>query len=257
MILLLGGTSESRILATKLKELSLDVILSTATEYGEILAANRFDGKIIHGAMDEQSMRAFCHINQIKVIVDATHPFAQIVSKTAMDVSHSLDLEYLRFERPSSHVIEEVNDNSVHIFNNFIEACSWLNTTKGNILVTTGSKDVGIIVDSIHQKERLFVRFLPVSEQILKMEKLGLKPNQLIAMQGPFSLEMNKAMIRAVNATALLTKESGPQGYVDEKILAAKECGIEVGIIKRSQIKYPNLFSDIDLLVRYMQSSCL
>jgi precorrin-6A/cobalt-precorrin-6A reductase len=253
MILLLGGTSDSIVLAKTLCHNGFELILSTATPYGETLATQEFDGTIIQGAMDEVAMVTFCQRNQITSLIDATHPFARIASETAMAVSQLLHIEYIRYERPSSEVMNQVATNQfLHVFDTFEKACQWLNTTSGNILVTTGSKDAAFIVDHIDQRERLYFRFLPLVEQVTKMEKLGLKANQLMAMQGPFSLEMNKAMIHHISATIILTKESGLQGHVDEKIEAAKECGAMVALIRRPSLEYTTLFSDIDLLVTYM-----
>lgn len=255
MILLLGGTSDSLMLARSLKDNGFELILSTATPYGETLAIQGFEGTVIQGTMDEIAMANFCQNNQITHLIDGTHPFARIASQTAMAVSQSLNIKYIRYERPSSEVMSQeanVTQENLHLFDSFEAACQWLNTTSGNILVTTGSKDASFIVNQIDQKERLYFRFLPVSEQVVKMEALGLNANQFLAMQGPFSVEMNIAMIHHIGASIILTKESGLQGHVDEKIKAAKECGTWVALIRRPLMDYTTVFSDIDELVTYM-----
>jgi precorrin-6A/cobalt-precorrin-6A reductase len=257
MILLLGGTSDSVEVASELKRQGLDLILSTATEYGESVAAQGFDGKIVAGAMDVVQMKDFCEKQTITSIVDATHPFARCVSETAMEVSNALSIPYVRYERPESMFENKDNSDSegeaTHFFANFEEACSWMNTQEGNILITTGSKDAETIYRHIHNKDRLYFRLLPLSTQLIKMEDLGLKARQIIAMQGPFSIDMNVAMIRQLKATILVSKESGKQGHVEEKLEATRICGIKFVVIERPVMNYPIFFSNVEALMEHVK----
>ena len=80
-------------------------------------------------------------------------------------------------------------------------------------------------------KDRLFVRVLPGLESLSLCEKNGICGKQIIAMQGPFSLEMNRALIRQFDIKYLVTKESGRTGGFLEKIKAAEAEGITACVI--------------------------
>lgn len=255
MILLLGGTSEGTSIAQKLYEAQKPIVLSTATEYGERIARQGYQGDIIHGKLDLAALKAFCQLREIKRIVDATHPYAKIVSENAILVSRELNISYYRYERPESEVHKAAEEKVEDIIfcDSYSVAGQWVNVHEGNILVTTGSKEIEKLTEVIENKERIFVRLLPVSEQLLKMEALGFLPNQMMALQGPFSVEMNVAMLNKIKAKFLITKESGAAGKTDEKIEAAIRCGVQVIVIRRPIMAYPNIFESIEQLIEQIR----
>lgn len=252
MILILGGTSDSILLANRLFEASRDIILSTATEYGNEIASSSFSGKTTCGRMDEEALRDFCIDHRIHTIVDATHPYASIISENAIKVSTLLNLSYLRYERRAS-ISQQEADEDVVICEDYEDAGRIANEREGNIFIATGSQRVERILQEIEEKSRVYVRVLPRSEQLLKLEALDLKPEQIIAMKGPFSLEMNQLMLREKKARILITKDSGAVGNTKEKIFAAKELNIQVILIQRPKIIYPNIFDSIDDIVHYLR----
>ncbi len=249
MILILGGTTESICFASILETNGITAIVSTASAYGQFLAETGFSGQVISGKRDLEQFIELCRAYNIEGVADMSHPYAVEVSKNGIAVAQTLGIPYFRFERPrSSQQGVDGNDPLVY-FDDYKEACIWLNSKVGNILVTTGSKSVETWVGDITDVSRLHIRFLPVSEQILKMESLGLKPHQMLAMKGPFSREMNEAMLRHIDAKFLITKESGDNGMVDEKIMAAQKLGVTVLIIRRPPMDYPNKYETMDSLL--------
>ncbi|MBC7959133.1 MAG: precorrin-6A reductase [Vallitaleaceae bacterium] len=254
MMLVLGGTSDGVLIAQKLYEAKKAIVLSTATEYGERIAGLGYEGEIVHGKMDVEALSAFCVERKIERIVDATHPFAKIVSETAIQVCKALNLHYDRYERPESEILmTEASTGDILFFDSYEAAGKFVNTREGNILVTTGSKEIEKLTEVIENKARIFVRFLPVSEQLLKMEALGFLPNQMMLLQGPFSVEMNKAMLEKIQAKFLITKESGASGKTDEKIEAARSCGVKSIVIRRPYVAYPNVFKSIEALLEELK----
>jgi precorrin-2 dehydrogenase/sirohydrochlorin ferrochelatase/precorrin-6A/cobalt-precorrin-6A reductase len=113
------------------------------------------------------------------------------------------------------------------------EACEYLNKTRGNVLITTGSKELEPykLVDGY--QERLFFRFLPTIEALNECKRLQIKASNIICMQGPFSVNINKAMLEQINAEYLVTKETGQTGGFIEKLEAAKHQGVKVILIGR------------------------
>jgi cobalt-precorrin 5A hydrolase len=249
MILLLGGTTESIHIARVLLNHRLPFVLSVATDYGQKIAKEQINAPMVYGTMDEEQMGAFCKERGITTIVDATHPYASLVSQYAMKAANALGIVYHRYER------KHLDSQEALLFESYEEMAEWLNKQEGNILVTTGSKEVQKLTKEIKEIRRLFVRLLPVSSQIQKMEELGLLPKQLLAMQGPFDLEMNEAMLKSTQAKYLITKESGEVGKVEEKLIAAKNKGVQVLMLKRPVLEYPSMFSTIDELVKTLEAS--
>ncbi len=79
---------------------------------------------------------------------------------------------------------------------------------------------------------------------------IGLSPRNILAIQGPFSKEMNKVMIKDYNIQFLVTKASGRAGGFKEKIDAALESDIKVLVLRRPDIIYPNKYKTISAIIR-------
>ena len=90
-ILIFAGTTEGRQLAEYAVKKGIPCIVSAATEYGEELLENdlqlqkeknkKAELRVIHGRMDQQEMEAFFEKEQVGLVIDATHPFAVIVTE--------------------------------------------------------------------------------------------------------------------------------------------------------------------------------
>jgi len=253
MILLLGGTGDSVKLAQRLFKFTHQIILSTATDYGENLARQSFKGLVISGQMDYEALKQFCQMHSILHIVDATHPYAQIISENAMKVCTDIQISYFRYERPSSRETRIDNGNVIYC-KDYETAGKIVDSVEGNVLITTGSRQIEKLVEEVKDIKRLYARVLPKSEHLIKLENLHFLPDQIIAMKGPFSLEMNKLMLAQINAKYVITKESGVQGNTDEKLQAAEELEIQVIIIKRPEIEYPIVCSTMDEIVNLIKS---
>ena len=114
------------------------------------------------------------------------------------------------------------------------EAARLVAERAGNVLLTTGSNDLGVYVEAMGDyAERLYVRVLPVTKSLAKAEGLGIPASHVIAMQGPFSKELNSALIHEFGIETLVTKASGKAGGFWEKVEAARECGIDLVVISR------------------------
>ena len=81
----------------------------------------------------------------------------------------------------------------------------------------------------------MFPRVLPLTQSILSCEEAGVPHRNIIAIQGPFSEELNKAVINEFEINVMITKDSGATGGFPEKIHAARDCGIPVIVITRPE----------------------
>ena len=239
-IVIFSGTTEGRMLAQTLSENGIHCIVSVATEYGEIVMPE-MDGVTVHkGRMDLEEMQKFITQSEVAAVVDATHPFATAVSENIRESLKNTEIPYIRLQRETSDIalnkdtIQE-NHSDVILCSDATECADFLSFTDGNILLTTGSKDLATYSRKEALKDRLFVRVLPGLESLSLCEKNGICGKQIIAMQGPFSTEMNTLFLRQTKAEWLLTKDSGRAGGFQEKVEAARENGTRVVVIRRPE----------------------
>ena len=245
MILVLGGTSDSIEICNLLNEKKVDYIVSVTTSYGEDLA-KKCSNKIILKKMTIEDMVDFINENSITKIIDATHPYAVEVSTNAIKASKITNIKYLRFERES--LIKNVDYENKYIVNDINEACEVANKIGHNIFIGTGSKNLYIYKEKIKNKN-LIPRVLPTSEVLISCEELGFNADNIIAMKGPFSVEMNESTYKQYNIDLVITKESGATGGFLEKIQACENLNIPVIIIRRKEMNYPNTIGKIQNLI--------
>lgn len=227
-ILIFAGTTEGRKLSESLALSGIYHTLCVATEYGEIVLKENPFMTVHRGRMGEEQIREFIRNGKYEAVVDATHPYADIVTKNIMSAMEGMDLPYLRLKRELKDLQKE--ENVIYFETN--EACAKaLEETQGNILLTVGSKELEKYCISEEVKSRLFVRVLPAVESLALCMEQGIKGKQIIAMQGPFTTEMNEATIRQYGISCLVTKQSGTSGGYYEKLAAAKKAGIPVFVI--------------------------
>lgn len=228
-----GGTSEGRQLAEELAKAHVATTVSVATEYGEQLLASSEYIRVHTGRMDETQMKQFLKEEQPELVIDATHPYASVVSQTVNAVCLDLGMKVVRLAREansSEDVIE--NYEKVHFVDCAKQAGEVARLMEGSVFVSTGSKELQELAGEMDDKDRLVVRVLPSKESLACCEKAGMKAGQLIGMQGPFSAELNAAMFREKHAKILITKASGIQGGYREKLQAAVDCGMDIIIIR-------------------------
>ena len=222
---LFAGTTEGRRLADLLHG-EYDLTVCVATEYGEILLDGIPEITVRPGRMDEAEMEAFFREGGFDLIVDATHPYADLVTENIRIAAEKTSLPLLRVLRES-----EPASGRIRYAASAEEAADFLASHEGNILLTTGSKDLPAYAGL--DKDRLWVRVLPAAASLESCAAIGLAPSHILAVQGPFSKEMNLAMLKMCGARFMVTKDSGRTGGFLEKLEAAAEAGVRTVIIGR------------------------
>lgn len=219
--LVFAGTSEGRQLAEFFQKNQIPALFCVATAYGEELLEQTEEIRVHTGRMDEIQMQA-CILELMKTglqaVIDATHPHAVDVTENLKRACEAAGARYIRLLRKPLDL--SVYDHIVTV-KSCQEAADWLETQQGNIFLTTGLKELPEIAAQITDKKRLYARVLPQAEAFAVAEGIGLQKKQLICMQGPFSRELNAAMLRETKANFLVTKESGAAGGFADKVQAA------------------------------------
>ena len=231
----------------------LDIILyvSVATDYGASLIEAQTNLHVMVERMDLAAMRNFITVNKPDCVIDATHPYATIVTSTVQKACEETGCEYLRLVRPAA----EEHKNCI-IVQDFNEAVELLSHTEGNIFLTTGSKTLQEFTSVPDYKERIALRVLPMLDSLSKALELGYKPANIICMQGPFSELLNIEMMKRYNSRYLVTKDSGSVGGFEEKAQAAAKAGAKLIVIARNGEELGTGYSEIVKLLKGRYGSC-
>ncbi|KJS87906.1 MAG: hypothetical protein JM58_02735 [Peptococcaceae bacterium BICA1-8] len=237
MILLLGGTLESRQLAEVINAHNYSFIISTTSEYGGCLAKEVCEN-VNNLPLEQDALENFCMEKNIKIIIDATHPYAKNISDCAINISKNNNIKYLRYERQG--LIDFNNNPYVHLVASYMEASLLASQLGNKILLTTGSRKLEIFHELIKTKE-VYARILPDINSLKKCLDLGLLPRNIIAMQGPFTKEFNKTLFIEKGIEVVITKNSGDIGGVDTKLEACSELKIPLIIIDKPSVEYPRV----------------
>ncbi len=228
-IVLFAGTTEGRQIAEALKRKNISLHVSVATEYGETLIESADNIHVQHGRKDRAEIAAMITETGAELVIDATHPYAADVTKTLRELCKELGTEYIRVLRAEDHTDTEgcvfVADTD--------EAVAYLNSVQGNVLLTVGSKELPHYTKVSDYQERIYARILSLPDGVKQAADLGIAGRHLICMQGPFSEELNIAMLHSTEARCLVTKDTGAAGGFPEKIRAAKACGVTPLVIRR------------------------
>lgn len=200
-----------------------------------------------------------CQLSASLLVIDATHPYAAVVSENILTACAAAGVRCIRVEREDSGAEEHGTESAqkalperestgedgkasasegaaFHWVESIEEAAAWLageSAQRPNILITTGSKELTPYTQIPDFAARCYVRALPAVEALEKCQALGFRRDHLILMQGPFSEEMNVAQLRYADAGYLVTKASGETGGFPEKCEAALALGVEVVCIGR------------------------
>lgn len=239
-IWIIGGTSEGRGLVKELAQLDIEIYVSVATTYGAGLIEQHGNVKVLPERMDLPAMQKFISEHQPDCVIDATHPYATVVTQTVKKACEVSGTEYLRLVRPA-----EAGYGNAIVVHGFDEAAEVLSHTEGKIFLTTGSKNLPDFTAVPDYAERIALRILPMQDSLASAVKLGYKPANIVCMQGPFEEDLNIAMIKHFGAKYLVTKDSGKAGGFEEKIAAAHEAGAELVIIARGEDENGSGYAEI------------
>ncbi|MVX62308.1 cobalt-precorrin-6A reductase [Clostridium chromiireducens] len=249
MIGFILGTSEGRKILSSICKYTNDVAVSTATSYGGELL-KEFNIKVLNTKpLNREEMLSWMKLNDIHVLIDASHPYAQEVTKTALECTKELKVKYIRYERKGA--LENNQGEEIIRVENYDEAIDIIKSIEGNILNTTGGNNVSKFLD-LNFKYRVIHRILPMPKVLNKIVEAGVSIKDIIALQGPISYELEKAFINQYSIKGILTKDSGEEGGVLEKLKAVRESKIKLIVIEKPKLKYDFEFNDVDKLSQYL-----
>ena len=232
MILVFGGTTEGRKAAEVLEEGGSPYFYSTKTGEQDLTLHH---GQRIDGALDAEAMQRFCRENNIRLIVDAAHPFAAQLHQTIAEVSDALKIPAIRYER-----IFPERDASQEWLDSYEQVPHDIKT----LLATTGVQSISKLKPLEAKGVKVIYRILPRESSIALAKSQGATEDQLCYYAGSHALNGGLASRQGADADAILLKESGLSGGFQEKVDAAKAKGMRILVLKRPET--PSLFKIVN-----------
>ncbi|MCR5830889.1 MAG: precorrin-6A reductase [Lachnospiraceae bacterium] len=240
-----SGTTEGRQLSEMLCDAGREHYVCVATKYGSEVMTENDLAKVHVGRMDSAGMSEYLKSNGMgagDTVVDATHPYATDVSDNIRKAVKECGCHLIRVDRigkdggsSNPKTLDNINKYYVNKYGSVEEFAHVADGLDGNILLTTGSKELAKYCGAVSPDtlSRTYVRVIPSEESLEICCRCNLASSNIIAMQGPFSYEMNRALLKDLHVRHLFTKESGQAGGFEEKVRAASDLSVSVHILRR------------------------
>lgn len=228
-VLVMGGTSDARALCQQLDAAHVPYTLSVATPTGQQLAGE-IKGQVRCGRLELEQMIAWLRENRTRWVIDASHPYAEVVSRNILRACEAAGVLLSRYQRPEQ--LSDLTHPLLYTVQSIAQACEVAQKFGDRVLLTTGSKDLAQWRAGLPEKT-LLARVLPVPDVIAQCAELGFGVGEIFALCGPFSAEFNAAFYRQCRADVVVTKASGAEGGYQEKVQPCLDAGIPCIVITR------------------------
>lgn len=205
------------------------LLSSAVSEYGAELLRRQSGCQVSQGKLDAAALVKLIREKGVRVVLDATHPFAEQASCAATAAACETGVPYLRYERPKT----EVSGDGILPAPDFTAAALLASQFGGTIFLTIGTRRLAEFLASLPHGRKVVARVLPETESVARCRELGLTPAEIIAIQGPLSVELNAALFTAFQAGVVVSKDSGESGGAREKIEAARLLNLPVVLVRR------------------------
>ncbi|HHX61198.1 MAG TPA: cobalt-precorrin-6A reductase [Epulopiscium sp.] len=253
MIGLFLGTSEGREILRLLNEFTDNIYVSAATEYGGEYLKDYNYKYLNTRPLTQADMIKEIDDQGISIMIDATHPYATIVTENIIGACKDKEILYLRYERPSV-INQYLPHPDIVTVDKYEDLQEKLMDIIGTIMNTTGSNNVEKLI-TMNLPNTIIHKVLPIKEVLTKLHDLKIPIKNIVAICGGGSKEFNKALFKEYDAKAVILKDSGKQGKTKEKTEAALELGMKVFIINREKTQYENIFESEEEIVRVTKNT--
>ncbi len=250
-ILVFAGTSEGHQLAEAFASRNWQrrADFCVATDYGTEMLRGLKDLSIIEGRQTAEDMRKMLHGGLYGMVIDATHPYATAATENICASCQAENVPYLRLLRSTGSLPKDVISVS-----SASAAAALLNQREDKVLLTTGAKELLQYSGVRDIADRIVARVLPSAASIAACLAAGIASKHIVAMQGPFTAEMNLATMEQYGCTCLVTKHTGKPGGFDDK-LAVLEAGYTVIVIEKPSAEVGESFETVMRKVEHFYES--
>jgi precorrin-6A/cobalt-precorrin-6A reductase len=247
---LIGGTSDSATITNILVGSNISLVITVTTATAQALYVDA--AEVVVSCMNAIQMRSFCQQHQIKVVVDASHPYATEVSQQAIAIATELNIPYLRYER-TLYQPSTVPEGLIEL-DSFERLLAGDYLTAQRVLLTVGCQALPRF-QSWQNRATLFARILPKIKSLETAIASGFTSDRLIALRPPISVATETALWQQWQISLVVTKASGKAGGEDIKRKVAASLGIPLIVITRPQINYPRQTSEIADVLAFCQTA--
>ena len=234
MILIFGGTTEGRMAVDVCEQAGQPFYYSTRSSTQQVALHH---GRRLVGTMNADDIRHFCLENDVRLIIDASHPFAEVLHRTVAQSG----LPVVRVERP----LLDIGHSPLMVCHDFDDAVVRLKDhPPRRLLALTGVNTIARLKPYWQQHDTIF-RILPRPESEQQAKVLGFPLEQLVYYDGDTTLptvEQERELMRRTGCDAVITKESGDSGGFRAKVEAALSLGLRVYVVAAPD--YRSLFAD-------------
>jgi len=249
---ILSGTSDGPVIANRLLKFNYSVFASVLTYRAGQSYIKNPKLHIITGKLNNKDeIINFIKKNKIKCVVDATHPFAQIISKNLNDACKEINAPLLVFERKSL-----MNNANNFYYIDDLKDINKADLENKNILLAIGSRFLDDTANYyMNCKANVFTRILPTYESITKAFGSCIK-NSNIAILEPSKSEdgiLEKKLCDFWEIDYVLCRESGSYSQKNwERIISGSK--MKLFLIKRPKLKkdYSYSFNQYENLIDHI-----
>jgi precorrin-6A/cobalt-precorrin-6A reductase len=244
---LIGGTSESAHLAELLATRRILTTITVTTVAATRLYPDSPHLKIRVGKLlSDSEGEIFCKQEQIKGIIDASHPYAIAISQRAIALSSRLLIPYLRYERP----LVETTSTKVINCDNFTTLLEGNYLQQQRVLLTVGCNSLHLF-RNWQERSTLFTRILPTVNSLEIATAAGFTPDRIIALRPPVSLALEIALCHQWGISLIVSKANGIAGGEDIKQQVAQSLNIPLITISRPKLDYPQLTNNPQEVINF------
>ena len=220
-VLLLGGTSEARILAARLdsdERFTVETSLAGATENPLPVAGESRRG----GFGGTLGLVDYLRAVSVDIVIDGTHAFAATISRNAAEACDQTRTELLVVQRPSWEKTE--GDHWLEV-SDVPEAAESVAQRGRRVFLTIGRQDIAAF--SRCRDAWFLIRSIDQPKQTTEFENY-----RLLQARGPFDFASEKALLETNRIDLVVSKNSGGADTY-AKIEAARALALPVVMIKR------------------------
>ncbi|MEB3227347.1 MAG: cobalt-precorrin-6A reductase [Synechocystis sp.] len=245
---LIGGTGDSRILTEALLSQGFTLVVSVTTTIAARLYPRHRCLTVQVGRLTEGEIPKLLQAENIRAIVDASHPFAIQISQSAVRCAQQQGLPYLRFERPS-----------LTLGNQGVEVADLATLLKSpllfhkRVLLTVGANWLPQFAP-LQSQATLFARILPRLDSLQTAIAAGFTPDRIIALRPPISADLERALWQQWQIEIVVTKASGTAGGEDRKQALAQALGIQLIRIARPDGVGGEVTHEVDRVYQFCQT---
>ncbi|WP_421920765.1 cobalt-precorrin-5B (C(1))-methyltransferase CbiD [Marinifilum sp.] len=236
MVLIFGGTTEGKKVAELFDIIGQKYFYSTKTD-----SHKQIKGERVFGDMDGSKIKELCQKKDIRLIVDAAHPFAVHLHGNIYQAAQDLGIEIIRYKREFPDLQTSELIRLFDSYESMTEAL--LQSEFKNILALTGVQTINKL-RSLWDQRTCYFRILDTDLSRQKARETDLDYQFVIPMDPKAGVEELAILSKKLKAEILLSKESGESGLFETKVKVAEQLNIPLWVVKRPQLPHFEYVAD-------------